>query len=60
MRNLLIGMVVGAAAVAVTTLGIAPAQAIIDGHPTSVHGTLVQVDTYDQLDDGGVVQIVSR
>ncbi|WP_156213102.1 hypothetical protein [Lentzea aerocolonigenes] len=53
MRNLLIGMVAGAAAMA----SIAPAQAIIGQDTASVHGTPVRIDTHDLVDDG-FVQVV--
>ncbi|MET9628655.1 hypothetical protein ABZX92_14445 [Lentzea sp. NPDC006480] len=50
MRNLLIGMVVGAAAM----VFIAPAQATIDSDTASVHATPVRIDTYDLVGDGFV------
>jgi hypothetical protein len=52
MRNLLIGLVVGAAMMA----AIAPAQAIIDGQPASVSGTPVRISS-DDRPEGGVVAV---
>jgi hypothetical protein len=66
MRNLLIGMVVGAATAAATVVAATPANAIIGGQAAAEHrlvpvtpGGAVLVRSYDRLTGGEVMRAVS-